>query len=201
MKQNKILLTAKNTFLVFIICTFFVGCNLKQNSIDINHYAILFKAKEFNENKKLNTIFIEEPNMNRSFNSNSIFYTTKPFLFEEYAKNKWINLPNSMIYNQLIDSFNTSKVFANVISRDSKIEHKYKLKSEIIKLYHSFEEEKSYAVLKVKFDLIEDKKIVKSFTYDKKILCNSNNPYGFVESINKGFEESINDLLSNISKI
>ncbi|NCB10602.1 MAG: hypothetical protein EOM78_03105, partial [Erysipelotrichia bacterium] len=51
-------------------------------------------------------------------------------------------------------------------------------KSEIIKLYHSFEEDKSYAVLKVKFDLIEDKKIVKSFTYDKKVLCKSNNPYG-----------------------
>ncbi|CAM3918243.1 ABC-type transport auxiliary lipoprotein family protein [Arcobacter cloacae] len=199
--KNDILYKSKSSILFFLIFLLFTGCNLKQNSIDIDSYAILFKAKEFTENKKLDTIFIEEPNVNRSFNSNSIFYTTKPFLFEEYAKNKWINLPSSMIYNQLIDSFNTSRVFANVISRDSKIEHRYKLKSEIIKLYHSFEEEKSYAVLKVKFDLIEDKKIVKSFTYDKKVLCKSNNPYGFVESINKGFEESINDLLSNISKI
>lgn len=199
--KNDILYKSKSSILFFLIFLLFTGCNLKQNSIDIVSYAILFKAKEFTENKKLDTIFIEEPNVNRSFNSNSIFYTTKPFLFEEYAKNKWINLPSSMIYNQLIDSFNTSRVFANVISRDSKIEHRYKLKSEIIKLYHSFEEEKSYAVLKVKFDLIEDKKIVKSFTYDKKVLCKSNNPYGFVESINKGFEESINDLLSNISKI
>lgn len=199
--KNDILYKSKSSILFFLIFLLFTGCNLKQNSIDIDSYAILFKAKEFNENKKLDTIFIEEPNVNRSFNSNSIFYTTKPFLFEEYAKNKWINLPSSMVYNQLIDSFNTSRVFANVISRDSKIEHRYKLKSEIIKLYHSFEEEKSYAVLKVKFDLIEDKKIVKSFTYDKKVLCKSNNPYGFVESINKGFEESINDLLSNISKI
>ena len=199
--KNDILYKSKSSILFFLIFLLFTGCNLKQNSIDIDSYAILFKAKEFNENKKLDTIFIEEPNVNRSFNSNSIFYTTKPFLFEEYAKNKWINLPSSMVYNQLIDSFNTSKIFANVISRDSKIEHRYKLKSEIIKLYHSFEEEKSYAVLKVKFDLIEDKKIVKSFTYDKKVLCKSNNPYGFVESINKGFEESINDLLSNISKI
>ncbi|NCB11950.1 MAG: hypothetical protein EOM78_10015 [Erysipelotrichia bacterium] len=199
--KNDILYKSKSSILIFLIFLLFTGCNLKQNSIDIDSYAILFKAKEFNENKKLDTIFIEEPNVNRSFNSNSIFYTTKPFLFEEYAKNKWINLPSSMIYNQLIDSFNTSKIFANVISRDSKIEHRYKLKSEIIKLYHSFEEDKSYAVLKVKFDLIEDKKIVKSFTYDKKVLCKSNNPYGFVESINKGFEESINDLLSNISKI
>lgn len=199
--KNDILYKSKSSILIFLIFLLFTGCNLKQNSIDIDSYAILFKAKEFNENKKLDTIFIEEPNVNRSFNSNSIFYTTKPFLFEEYAKNKWINLPSSMIYNQLIDSFNTSRVFANVISRDSKIEHRYKLKSEIIKLYHSFEEEKSYAVLKVKFDMIEDKKIIKSFTYDKKVLCKSNNPYGFVESINKGFEESINDLLSNISKI
>ena len=43
----------------------------------------------------------------------------------------------------------------------------------------------------------KDEKIVKSFNFDKKVLCKSNNAYGFVQATNKAFEESINSLLSS----
>lgn len=190
-----------NKILFFIFLIIFTGCDLKQNSIEINHYSIDFKSKEIIKKTKLGSIFIEEPNVNRSFNLTSIFYNTKPYLFEEYAKNRWINVPSNMIYNQLLDSFNSSKLFANVISKDSKLEHKYNLKTDIIKLYHSFENDKSYAILKIKFDLIEDKKVIKSYSYDKKVLCKTNDAYAFVEALNKSFEEVVNDLLYNFSLI
>lgn len=191
----------KNSVLILTIFLLFAGCNLKQNSIDINHYSIGFKSMQIVKNNKLDSIYIEEPNVNKSFNLTSIFYNTKPYLFEEYAKNRWINLPSDMIYNQLIDSFNTSKIFKNVISKDSKIEHEYTLKTDIIKLYHSFENDNSYAILNIKFDLVKDKKILKSITYDKKILCKTNNAYGFVEALNKGLDEVVNNLLSSFSSI
>ena len=177
-----------NKILLFIFLIIFTGCDLKQNSIEINHYSIDFKSKEIIKKTKLESIFIEEPNVNRSFNLTSIFYNTKPYLFEEYAKNRWINVPSNMIYNQLLDSFNSSKLFTNVISKDSKLEHKYNLKTD-------------YAILKIKFDLIEDKKVIKSYSYDKKVLCKTNDAYGFVEALNKSFEEVVNDLLNNFSFI
>ncbi|MGJ0317390.1 ABC-type transport auxiliary lipoprotein family protein [Aliarcobacter cryaerophilus] len=197
MKQNKILFTNKSTFLVFIIFFIFSGCGLKQESLSINHYGIDFKTQKKAEVSKLKSILIEEVNVNRSFNLTSIFYSTKPYLFEEYAQNRWINLPSNMIYNQLTDSFITSNIFENVVLKDKKIEHEYSLKTEVIKLYQTFEEDKSYAVLKLKFDLVKDEKIVKSFNFDKKVLCKSSNAYGFVQATNRAFEESINSLLSS----
>ena len=196
-KQNKILFASKSTFLVFIIFFIFSGCGLKQESLSINHYGIDFKTQKKAEVSKLKSILIEDVNVNRSFNLTSIFYSTKPYLFEEYAQNRWINLPSNMIYNQLTDSFITSNIFENVVLKDKKIEHEYSLKTEVIKLYQTFEEDKSYAVLKLKFDLIKDEKIVKSFNFDKKVLCKSSNAYGFVQATNRAFEESINSLLSS----
>ena len=35
-----------NKILFFIFLIIFTGCDLKQNSIDINHYSIDFKSKE-----------------------------------------------------------------------------------------------------------------------------------------------------------
>ncbi|WP_141050209.1 ABC-type transport auxiliary lipoprotein family protein [Aliarcobacter cryaerophilus] len=197
MKQNKILFASKSTFLVFIIFFIFSGCGLKQESLSINHYGIDFKTQKKAEVSKLKSILIEEVNVNRSFNLTSIFYSTKPYLFEEYAQNRWINLPSNMIYNQLTDSFITSNIFENVVLKDKKIEHEYSLKTEVIKLYQTFEEDKSYAVLKLKFDLVKDNKVLKSFNFDKKVLCKSNNAYGLVQATNKAFEESINSLLSS----
>ena len=196
-KQNKILFVSKSTFLVFLIFFIFSGCGLKQESLSINHYGIDFKTQKKAEVSKLKSILIEEVNVNRSFNLTAIFYSTKPYLFEEYAQNRWINLPSNMIYNQLTDSFITSNIFENVVLKDKKIEHEYSLKTEVIKLYQTFEEDKSYAVLKLKFDLVKDEKIVKSFNFDKKVLCKSSNAYGFVQATNKAFEESINSLLSS----
>lgn len=191
----------KNSILILTIFLLFTGCTFKQQRIDINHYSIDFKTQKISQNAKLSSIFIEEPNVNRSFNLTSIYYNTKPYLFEEYSKNKWINLPSNMIYNQLIDSFIASNIFSNVISKDSRIEHKYTLRTDIIKLYHEFKEDKSYAILKIKFDLIEDKKIIKTISFDKNILCETNDAYGFVKALNKGLEESTNSLLNSIISI
>src|SRR5574344_1705971 len=164
----------RSNILALLLILIFSGCSFKQESLSINHYGIDFKTQKKAEVSKLKSILIEEVNVNRSFNLTSIFYSTKPYLFEEYAQNRWINLPSNMIL------------------KDKKIEHEYSLKTEVIKLYQIFEEDKSYAVLKLKFDLVKDEKIVKSFNFDKKVLCKSNNAYGFVQATNRAFEESIN---------
>ena len=194
MKRSKIL-----RFILVGLIFLLGGCVLKEKPIEINHYTIDFKTKEINSKPSTKTIFIEEPIVNKSFNLTSIFYNTKPYLFEEYAENRWINLPSNMIQNQLIDSFISSKIFSSVVSRDFKIKKEYVLKTEVIKLYHSFEGDKSYSIIKIKFDLVEDNKILKSFDYDKKVLAKENNAYGYVQATNEGLKEILEDLLSKIS--
>ena len=189
----------RNKILIFLIFILFSGCNLKQESISINHYSIDFKTKKVADKPKYNSIFIEESQVNRAFNLTSIFYSQKDYKFEEYAKNRWINLPSNMVYNQIIDSFNSSDLYDTVLTKDRKLDFEYLLKSEIIKLYQVFEQDKSYAIIKVNFDLIKDKKVVKSYSFDKKILCKTNDAYGFVEATNKGLEETINTLLKQLA--
>ncbi len=188
----------KNSILIFVILFIFSGCGLKQENLSINYYSIDFQTKSMLEKSKFNSIFIEEPNVNNAFNLKSIFYSTKDYKLEEYSKNRWINTPSNMIYAQVIDSFNSSNIFNTVVTKDKRIKTDYLLKTEVIKFYQVFEEGKSYAILKINFDLVKDNMIIKSFNYDKKILCKTNDAYGFVVATNEGVEESINILLRDL---
>ena len=81
------------------------------------------------------------------------------------------------------------------------MKYDYLLKTNVIKIYNEINGDKSYVILKVKFDLIKDKELVKTLTYDRKVLVKENNPYEFVNSLNKTFDEIIQELLKEISKL
>ena len=188
----------KNLFYLLMI-VLLSGCSLKQEVTDINSYSIDFSSKNSSYQNSQKSILIEEPMVNNSFNSRAIFYSTKPYLFEEYAKNRWINLPSSMIHNSLLESFQNSNIFSFVSLEDSKIKYDYILKTNVIKIYHEINGDKSYAILKIKFDLLKDKVLVKTFSYDKKVLVSQNKPYEFVKSVNKSFEEIVEELFKDVS--
>ena len=178
----------KNLFYLLIVLLI-SGCSLKQEVTDTNSYSIDFNSKNSSYKNIGKSILIEEPLVNKSFNSRSIFYSTKPYLFEEYAKNRWINLPSSMIHNSLAESFQNSNLFSLVSLEDTKIKYDYVIKTSVIKIYHEINGDKSYAILKIKFNLLKDKTLVKTMDYDKKVLVLQNKPYEFVKSMNKSFEE------------
>ena len=136
--------------------------------------------------------------VNNSFNSSAIFYTTKPYLFEEYAKNRWMNLPSSMIHNSLLESFGSSKIFTFVSQEKTEQKSDYVLKTNLLKLYHEIQDDKSYAIIKIKFDLLKDEKVVKTFTFDKKVMVPQNKPYEFVNSTNKAFNDILEELIKEI---
>ena len=190
----------KNLFYLLIV-VLISGCSLKQEVTDINSYSIDFNSKNKSYKNTEKSILIEEPLVNKSFNSRSIFYSPKPYLFEEYAKNRWINLPSSMIHNSLLESFQSSNIFLLVSFSDTKVKYDYVLKTNVIKLYHEINADKSYVILKINFDLLKEKELVKTFSYDKKVLVKENKPYEFVNSLNKTFEEIMEELLKQINKL
>ena len=188
----------KNLFYLLIV-VLISGCSLKQEVTDINSYSIDFNSKNSSYKNIGKSILIEEPLVNKSFNSRSIFYSTKPYLFEEYAKNRWINSPSSMIHNSLAESFQNSNLFSLVSLEDTKIKYDYVIKTSVIKIYHEINGDESYAILKIKFDLLKDKTLVKTMDYDKKVLVLQNKPYEFVKSMNKSFEEIVEELIKEIN--
>lgn len=194
----------KNSIKVLIyICVLilFQGCSLKQNTLTTNSYSIDFKLNKNTFDNTLNSIYIEEPKVNKNFNLKEIFYSTKPYLFEEYVINKWINLPSYMIHNNLTQGIIDSNIFKIVLQEKSNMDFDYVLKTHVIELYNSIENDKSYSIVKVRFDLISNKNLVKTFTYDKRTLSQTNNPYGFVLATNKAFEEILNDLVLQLNHL
>ena len=186
----------KNSIKIFIyICVIGLlsACSLKQETYDTNTYAIDFKATQSFKNSA-KTIYVETPNVNKSFNSNSIFYTTKAYSFEEYALNRWIDKPSSMLHNNIAQALETSNIFKNVLKEKSEIKFDYMLKTNVVSLYNSIERNNSFAVLSIKFDLVSNGEVLKTFTYNKKVLSQGNKPYDFVVAVNKAFEEVASDL-------
>ena len=186
----------RNSIKIFIyICVIGLlsACSLKQETYDTNTYSIDFKAiQSFKNSAK--TIYVETPNVNKSFNSNSIFYTTKAYSFEEYALNRWIDKPSSMLHNNIAQALETSNIFKNVLKEKSEIKFDYMLKTNVVSLYNSIESNNYFAVLSIKFDLVLNNELVKTFTYNKKVLSQGNKPYDFVVAVNKAFEEVASDL-------
>ena len=187
----------KNLFYLLIV-VLISGCSLKQEVTDINSYSIDFNSKNSSYKNIGKSILIEEPLVNKSFNSRSIFYSTKPYLFEEYAKNRWINLPSSMIHNSLLESFQSSKMFTFVSQEKTEQKSDYVLKTNLLKLYHEIQDDKSYAIIKIKFDLLKDGEVVKTVTFDKKVMVPQNKPYEFVNSTNKAFNDILEELIKEI---
>ena len=187
----------KNLFYLLIV-VLISGCSLKQEITDINSYSIDFNSKNKSYKNTEKSILIEEPLVNKSFNSRSIFYSPKPYLFEEYAKNRWINLPSSMLHNSLLESFGNSKMFSFVSQEKTEQKSDYVLKTNLLKLYHEIQDDKSYAIIKIKFDLLKDEKVVKTVTFDKKVLVSQSKPYEFVNSTNKAFNDILEELIKEI---
>lgn len=193
----------RNSIKIFIyICVIglFSACSLKQETYDTNTYAIDFKAiQSFKNSAK--TIYVETPNVNKSFNSNSIFYTTKAYSFEEYSLNRWIDKPSSMLHSNLALALEDSHIYKTVLKEKSKIKYDYVLKTNVMSLYNSIEETNSFAVLSIKFDLVSNDEVIKTYTYNKKVLCQNNKPYDFVIAVNKAFEEVVSDLTLQLHQI
>ena len=188
-------------FIYICIVTLFTACSLKPTSLEINQYAIDFKLNKNKFNSTINEVFIEKPSVNKSFNNRSIFYTTRAYQFEEYALNKWINKPSHMIYYSLFDALESSNIYKTVLKEKRKNESVYVLKTDVIDIYNSIENDKSYAVLKVKFYLQMNKENIVTYTYDKKVLTFENTPYGFVVAVNEGLEEAVNKFVFQITKL
>ena len=189
----------KTIFLILFI-SFFTACSLKTQTIHTNKYVIDFDAKHSIDTPILDIIYIKKPLVKKSFDTYSIWYSTKAYHFEEYAINKWISKPSEMIYDSLVEAVEFSNIFQETNSIKNKRDISYTLKTEVTDIYNSVEKDKSYAIFNIKFYLEKDGKKRKVFIYNTKKELKNNTPYSFVLAVNKSFEESVNNMLEKIFK-
>ena len=92
-----------------------------------------------------------------------------------------------------------SKIFSFVSQEKTEQKSDFVLKTNLLKLYHEIQDDKSYSIIKIKFDLLKDEKVVKTFTFDKKVMVSQNKPYEFVNTTNKAYNDILEELIKEIS--
>jgi cholesterol transport system auxiliary component len=177
----------------------FTGCSFKQEA-STKYYGVEFSKNISTYTQTPKTIAILKPTLNAPYASKDIFFTRKPFLFEQYSINKWVELPNLMIQNLLYDTFVATHLYTNVGLDNSKVNYDLQLQSNITKLFHAYENNQSFAIVHIQFNVIENNKSIHALHVEKKILCDENTPYGFIKATNKAFEEITQELLNSLQK-
>ncbi len=184
-----------------LLLTIFIlsGCSFKQIK-PTNYYTLESSSALATYPSSQKSIAIAKPKINAPYSSKNIYFTQKPYVFESYLVNKWIDFPTSIVQNMFYDTFQSSLLFKHVTLESSVSSADLILQSHIQKLFHQFENQNSYAIIQAKFDLVKQNNIVKTFYFSKKILCEENTPYGFIKASNQGFKEIQIELLNSLEK-
>jgi cholesterol transport system auxiliary component len=188
---------------ILVITIFLSGCSFKK-PLEINTYALNLKTQQASHTKKKAntdaTLLLHFPRVNPSFNTQEMIYSTQAHLFEKYAKNRWLQLPSNMLFSLLQEEFEHNKLFKHV-THQSQLQHDYALSTQLLSLYHAYEKNQSYAIVRMKFDFIHQQNIVKTFYFEQKVLSKENTPYGFVVASNEAVQITLKMLLENLLEL
>mgnify|MGYP002477305052 CR=1 FL=1 len=174
------------------------GCSFKEVK-PTNYYTLELNSKPLTYSKSQKSIYIAPPKINAPYDSKNIFFTQKPYVFESYAVNKWLELPSLQTQSAWYDAFKQSSLFEHVALQKN-TNSDLILKSHISKLYHVYENNQSFAWIELFVELFQNDQRLKIFHFSQKVLCDENSPYGFVKASNKAFESITFELLNHLSQ-
>lgn len=183
---------------VLLTILIFSGCSFKE--LKPTNYYTLESTISTTYSSKQQSLVIAQPKINAPYHSKNIFFTQKPYVIESYAINQWVDYPALIIQNMLYDTFQRSSMFKNILLDTSATKANLTLQTHIQKLFHTFEDNNSYAILQLKFELVQSEKTLETFFYSKKILCEENTPYGFIKASNQAFKEIQTELLKSLNQ-
>ncbi|AXX91259.1 hypothetical protein CPU12_12095 [Malaciobacter molluscorum LMG 25693] len=187
----------KNIILLILILITFNACSLKQTTYTLNKYTLKYdNLKKYNTINK--TIIINKPTINPIYNTTDMIYSTQEYKVESYIKNKWSDIPNLIIHQELMSSFDKNGLFNTTYIYPNKEKANYSINTHIYKIENKIKNNISYAILSIKFEIYKDKKLFDTYFYDKSLKNISLQPYDFVKSENILFNEIINDLSNRL---
>ncbi len=185
----------KNIILISLSIFVFTACITKELPAYKTYNLKLIEEKTKNSKTINKSIQIYEPKALRSLNSRTILYSKNLLEQEEYLLSKWSDKPSKMLQKLISMELGTKNTFKLVTSSLIQFPSDYKLKTEILSLIHEFNNNKSYAKFLVKTVLINNQtKRIKIKTFSYKILCEKNNAYSFVKSLNIAANIFVKDL-------
>jgi len=176
----------------------FNGCSQKTvQKTDI--YTLKFQQ---NENTKPTimisnkTLEIMLPQSTKEIRKNKILYAKNFFQRESYAYSRWSDTPNKMLAQFLISKLDQSGIFNAVLAAHSPVDADLLLQSTIEDFYQYFEDNQAYAIVKIRFFLIDkkDKNILSKHYFSAKIPSDSLDAKGGVKAFHIAIEQITDDV-------
>lgn len=184
-----------NNLIITIILLSFSGCISITKEVPASSTYTLnvhnsIKKDEINSDIKIE---IKEPKALSSINSKYISYSTKDYISENYALNKWSDSPTKMIQNQAIKYLSSTNHYSFVNSSNINVRSDYQLLSEIDSFHQYFNNNKGFVEFSIRVYLKNRKDtFYNNFTYTQP--CEENNAIGAVKALNVVVNSFVQDL-------
>ena len=152
------------------------------------HYKLTqYSSKKLDVSPSSLTLLITQPEAVASYQSEQMLYTSKPYTLNSFSKNAWYSPPANMLYPLLIQSLQHSGYFRAVGSGAYINNADYRLDTQLIELQQNFIQKPSVLELKIKVIItrVANHHMIVSHTFNQRVTCPQNTPYGGVIAANR----------------
>ncbi len=184
-------------FAAIMILLFISGCSSKQ-AHPVNIYTLKYDASSTIPAIMITdkTLKIATPRSTKEIKKDTILYAKTPLRRDSYAFSRWSDTPNHMLAAFLVSKLDQSGIFKAVVPASSPVKSPWLLQSTVEDFYQQFDEQTSYAIIKMRFFLIDTKakKVLARHYVSLKIPADSLDAEGGV----KAFDIAMNQLGDNV---
>lgn len=143
------------------------------------------------------SILITQGSGSNNFYSTNMFYQQKAYQLQSFAKNAWLNMPITMIVNNISENLTELNYFKAVLTNiNPGVNVAYTLNTRLLSLYQDFTHTPSQLVLSIQLTLIDNArdKVLASQIFNYREPCTQDTPYGGVVAANKALGQFLNDM-------
>lgn len=133
------------------------------------------------------SILVMQPKAVEGYDTDRMWYVTKPYQVNAFANNAWMSSPSVMLMPLMIRSLESSHYFYAVILEPNMGKTEYRLESNVIRLQQNFLVKPSHIQLVMQVVLIhsDDNRLVAADYIYEDLPCPSDNPVGGVMAANQ----------------
>ena len=143
------------------------------------------------------TLKVNYPISTKESLSYKMLYSYNNQTIGSYLNSQWAFNKGKLLEGYIINALSKAELFSSVVPYDSIVNEDYRLEVVVNNFYNLVENGKSYAILDIRFTLIDmqENRPIKTKEFRYKEAAPSVDAKGYVEAVNKALEKMANDLI------
>ena len=186
--------------MVWVLSLFLLsGCSLKDSSPIIEYTLSANPVASVSSSPYRNkAIKVTYPDSLKEKYSRNINYSYSLSDRGVYQNSQWVNALPYLIEGSVIEALDQGRVFKGVLPFSSTVYEDYRLESTVYDFSHHIRGEESYAIISIRFTLIDSKtgRMTKTRKFSYKEYTSTTDARGFVASANIAISKLSRDLVN-----